>query len=183
MPVKSLPEDKPKIVFHAAMMAIENMGFFQMYWDLWGATPANAVCDDTRFWVAFMALTCFYVGFMCVGMGYGGYTDDECVFPLYWFGHLVGGACYTVCTICIPLARFDTNGEACAKLSPYHGDRVKVVYILHALLYFVYVGSMLTITYLSYVKPTFYDDAAVEASTDAGVILVKPGPDSPVPSE
>ena len=32
MPVVSLPADKPKIVFHAAMMAIQNFGFFTMYW-------------------------------------------------------------------------------------------------------------------------------------------------------
>ena len=30
MPVSSLAEDKPKIVFHAAMMAIQNFGFFNM---------------------------------------------------------------------------------------------------------------------------------------------------------
>ena len=61
----SLPADKPKIVFHAAMMAIQNFGFFIMYFDIWGATPMGAtgteVCDDTRFAVSFMALTCFVV--------------------------------------------------------------------------------------------------------------------------
>ena len=39
MPVRSLPEDKPKIVFHAAMMVIQNFGFFTMYFDAWGASP------------------------------------------------------------------------------------------------------------------------------------------------
>ena len=28
MPVKSLAEDKPKILFYGAMMAIQNFGFF-----------------------------------------------------------------------------------------------------------------------------------------------------------
>ena len=30
MPVNSLPEDKPKIAFHSAMMAIQNFGFFMV---------------------------------------------------------------------------------------------------------------------------------------------------------
>ena len=38
MPVVSLPADKPKIVFHAAMMAIQNFGFFTMYW----VSPKNS---------------------------------------------------------------------------------------------------------------------------------------------
>jgi hypothetical protein len=63
-----------------------------------------------------MALTCFCVAFLCVGMGFGGYTDDVFVFTLYWLLHLVGGACYTVCTIMVPLARFSDDGQcnACA---------------------------------------------------------------------
>ena len=48
-----LDADKPKIAFHAAMMAIQNFGFFVMYWDIWGATPSSAyqdgVCDSTRY--------------------------------------------------------------------------------------------------------------------------------------
>jgi hypothetical protein len=36
--VVSLPQDKPKIAFHAAMMAIQNFGFFKMYFDVWGST-------------------------------------------------------------------------------------------------------------------------------------------------
>ena len=47
-----------------------------MYFDIWGPTPAAATCAETRFAVGFMAMTCFYVAFMCVGMGFGGYTDD-----------------------------------------------------------------------------------------------------------
>jgi len=170
MPVRSLPEDKPKIVFHAAMMAIENFGFFTMYYDLWGFTPGATAgvdpCESTRFACGFMALTCFYVAFMCVGMGYGGYTDDEFVFGLYWFGHLIGGATYTICTILVPLARFSDDGELCAKINPVNGERVKAVYILHAALYLVYVGSMLSITYFSYVKPTWYGDEEVAESAE-----------------
>ena len=45
MPVRSLPEDKPKIVFHAAMMVIQNFGFFTMYFDAWGASPKAETCE------------------------------------------------------------------------------------------------------------------------------------------
>ena len=156
MPVRSLPEDKPKIVFHAAMMVIQNFGFFTMYFDAWGASPKAETCEGTRNAVAFMAITCFVVAFLCVGMGFGGYTDDSFVFALYWFAHLVGGACYTICTIMIPIERFSDAGKSCAALSPVNGDRIQLVFIIHAALYFVYVGGMLSITYFSYVKPTYF---------------------------
>eukprot|EP00929_Paragymnodinium_shiwhaense_P030328 TRINITY_DN17206_c0_g1_i1.p1 TRINITY_DN17206_c0_g1~~TRINITY_DN17206_c0_g1_i1.p1 ORF type:complete len:183 (+),score=14.34 TRINITY_DN17206_c0_g1_i1:60-608(+) len=168
MPVRSLPEDKPKIVFHAAMMVIQNFGFFTMYYDVWGRTPgplAAAVavgsgtsddpCQSTRFACGFMAMTCFMVAFLCLGMGFGGYTDDVVTFALYWFLHLAGGGCYTICTVLIPLARWSEEGKVCANLAKVNGDRVEVVYYMHAALYFVYVGGMLSITYFSFVKPTF----------------------------
>ena len=77
MTVKSLPEDKSKIVFHAAMMCVSNFGFFKMYYDIWGSTPGpqtggTDTCKDTRDAVAFFALTCFCEAIFCVGMGYGG---------------------------------------------------------------------------------------------------------------
>ena len=160
MAIKSLPQDKSKIVFHASMMMIQNFGFLMMHYDIWAATPGptshSDPCEDTRFAVAFMALTCFCVAFLCVGMAFGGYTDDSCTFSLYWLAHLVGGACYTICTVIIPMARFSDAGTECAALSPVNGDRLQAVYVAHALLYFVYVGGMLSITYFSYVKPTFF---------------------------
>jgi hypothetical protein len=67
------------------------------------ATSHADECEGTRFAVAFMAMTCFLVAFLCVGMGFGGYTDDAPVLALYWLLHLVGGASYTYCTIAIPL--------------------------------------------------------------------------------
>jgi len=136
-------------------MAIQNFGFFIMYYDTWGATPDAETCDDTRFWIAFMAMTCFCVAFLCVGMGFGGYIDDKITFTLYWFAHLVGGACYTFCTVGIPLARFSEDGKACAQLSPVNGERIRVVFAVHAALYMVYVGGMLSITYFSFIKPTY----------------------------
>ena len=49
--------------------------------------------------------------FLCVGMGFGGYIDDQRTFVLYWLLHLVGGGCYIVSTIIVPLARFSDDGE------------------------------------------------------------------------
>ena len=72
----SRPADKPKIAFHATMMAIQNFGFFIMYYDIWGATPGPIMattpvtdpCGSTRYAVGMMALTCFGVAFLCIGM-------------------------------------------------------------------------------------------------------------------
>ena len=47
--IRPLDADKPKIAFHGAMMAIQNFGFFTMYWDIWGSTPHTEVCDTTRY--------------------------------------------------------------------------------------------------------------------------------------
>ena len=75
---------------------------------------------------------------------------------LYWIAHAVpavGG--YTTCTFLIPIARFSETGVACAALAPVPGSIVQVVYIVHAALYFCYVGNMLSVTYFSFLKPTF----------------------------
>jgi len=156
MPVKPLAADKTKIVFHAAMMSLQNFGFFIMYFAVWLATPAAEVCAETRFAEGFMALTCFLVAFLCVGMAFGGYTEDGFIFALYWIAHAVpavGG--YTTCTFLIPTARFSESGWACAALEPVVGSVVQGVYIVHAGLYWCYVGNMLSVTYFSFLKPTF----------------------------
>jgi len=80
--VNSLAQDKPKIAFHAAMMAIKTFGFFTMYYDIWEATPGPLAggkgdpCASTRYACGMMALTCFSVTWLCVGMAYGGYISD-----------------------------------------------------------------------------------------------------------
>jgi len=156
MGVKSLAADKPKIVFHAAMLTVQNFGFFAMYFATWMATPEAEVCAESRFAEGYMAMSCFLVAFLCIGMGFGGYCDDTFLFTFYWICHAVpavGG--YSVCTLLIPLARFSETGIACATLSPVVGSVVQVVYIMHAGLYFCYVGNMVSVTYLSFVKPTF----------------------------
>ena len=143
----------------------QNFGFMLLYNSIWGATPFDATCDSTRFAVGFMTLSCFGVAFLCIGMGMGGYTEDSFFFPFYWIAHAtvaVGGYCS--CTYLIPVARFSEEGEACAALSPVNGERIEYVYYLHAALFFVYVYSMLSVTYYSWAKATFF--AGSPASDD-----------------
>ena len=59
---------------------------------------------------------------------------------------------YTACTFIIPVAHWSDDGEACTALSPVNGERLSAVYILHAALYLVYVGGMLSITWFSFLK-------------------------------
>ena len=158
MKVQPLEEDKPKIFAHAAMMAVQNFGFMLLYYGIWGATPFDDTCDSTRFAVGFFTLSCFCVAFLCIGMGMGGYSGDGCLFAFYWIVHAivaVGG--YSSCTYLIPVARFSVEGEACAALAPVNGERLTYVFYLHAALYFVYVYSMLSVTYYSWAKKTFFN--------------------------
>ena len=53
------------------------------------------------------------------------------------------------------MARFSETGEACAALAPVIGSAVQAVYILHAGLYWCYVCNMVSVTYYSFLKPTF----------------------------
>mmetsp|Transcript_4040 Transcript_4040/g.9634 ORF Transcript_4040/g.9634 Transcript_4040/m.9634 type:complete len:176 (+) Transcript_4040:123-650(+) len=175
MPVNSLLSDKPTICFHAAMMVVQNFGFFVMYYGLWGDAPIDAVCDSVRFSVGFMALTCFYVAFMCIAMAYGGYTDDSVLFPLYWFGHLAGGLCYIFCTYAIPAAVFYTeDGTSCTTtVAPIYGARLKAVYFTHAVLFLFYVYNMLSITYFSWAKATFFTPAPTETVSETTPLVKK----------
>ena len=104
MPV--LDADKPKIVFHAAMMCLQNFGFFIMYFALWLATPAAEACAETRFAEGFMALMCFLVAFLCVGMGFGGYIDDDTTCTLAGLDPLGPHPCHPffACLACSPRA-------------------------------------------------------------------------------
>ena len=160
-----------QIVFHVAMMTVQNFGFFIMYFALWLNTPSKPVCDDTRFAEGYMALTCFLVSWLCLGMGFGGYTEDSVLFPLYWIGHAtpaVGGYC--VCTFLVPIARFAPDGVACAAYAPVIGNAVHGVYLVHAVLFFCYVGNMLSVTYFSFLKPTF--GSFVSPSAGVGALVL-----------
>merc|ERR1712178_472979 len=57
-----LDEDKPKIAFYAVMMAIQNFGFFIMYYALFGDIPANheSDCSNLRFWIGFLHWTALW---------------------------------------------------------------------------------------------------------------------------
>ena len=103
--------------------------------------------------VALFFIVVVFTVVFCVFMGFGGYSDDPCLFPFAWLVHLAGGLCYIFCTVAVPVARYSSDGKACAALHPVIGDRVQVVYIMHAALFNVYVGGMLSITYFSYIKP------------------------------
>lgn len=70
--VKSYPEDKVKIAFHAAMMTIQNFALYQGYFEVWGDMPRTDACQETRAAIQIMAGTCMFVQFLCVGMGLGG---------------------------------------------------------------------------------------------------------------
>ena len=171
MGVKSAPEDKPMILFHITMMALQNFGFFIMYFAIWLATPEADACDETRFAEGFMALTCFLVAFLCVGMGFGGYIDDNFTFALYWIAHAipaVGG--YTTCTFLVPMARFSETGIACATMAPVPGAAIQAVFLVEAMLYWCYVGNMVSVTYLSFLKPTF--GAFIKPGAALGALVV-----------
>ena len=124
------------------MMTIQNFGFFVMYFGIWLTTPSEEVCAETRFSEGFMALVCFLVAFLCIGMGFGGYIDDEVTFAFYWIAHAIPAVFgYTTCTFLVPMARFSETGEACAALAPVAGSAIQAVFILEAGLYWCYVGN------------------------------------------
>lgn len=103
-----------------------------------------------------LRLALAWQAFLCVGMGFGGYIEDNLTFAVYWIAHAipaVGG--YTTCTFLIPMARFSESGVACAALAPVAGSAVQAVWVVEAALYWCYVGNMVSVTYFSFIKPTF----------------------------
>jgi len=158
MAVTSFPEDKPKIMFYAAMMWIQNFGFFFMYFLMYMSMPdpAGGECTNLRFWVGVFALDCFVESFCCVWMGMGGYTDDGCLFPVMWIVHLLVALPYVLCTITIPVAIYSDDGKACREVAGPPLYPLVPVYWTHCGLFIVYVWMMLSITYYSFLKPTFF---------------------------
>jgi len=158
--VDSAPEDKPKIVFTAAMMAMQNFGFFLMYFMCYLVSingAANVSCQDIRFWVGFFALDCFVESFVCVWMAMGGYMSDKCLFIFGWLAHLVVALGYCIATVGVPAALYSDDGKACTKDSGNAAGYVlQAVYPLHLALFMVYVYMMLCQTYWSCVKPSLY---------------------------
>merc|ERR1711965_569252 len=151
----SLPEDKPKIMFVAFMMFVQNFGFFVQYYSNFHFIPSQSECYDLRFWVALFALDCFVESFVCIWMAMAGYTDDAC-FCIYWVLHLLVALPYVLCTITIPLAIYSDDGVACRASAGSTLYPLVASYWLHLSLFFVYVAHMLMITYYSFLKPKFY---------------------------
>lgn len=156
MPVISLPEDKPKLMFYAAMMWIQNFGFFLMYFMMYQSIPGSGDCTNLRFWVGFFALDCFVESFVCIWMAMGGYTDDGCLFPVMWILHLLVALPYVLCTFTIPMAIYSDDGKACRGVAGAPLYPLVPVYWTHAGLFLVYVWMMLSVTYYSFLKPTFF---------------------------
>jgi hypothetical protein len=157
MPVLSLPADKPKIVFYGAMMAIQNFGFFLMYYPFFTSIPAIADCETLRFWVGFFAIDCFVESFCVLWMAMGGYVEDNFWFKFGWILHLIVALPYCVCTVGIPLAMYgEDKGEVCRNAMGPAGYALEAVYWTHCVLFLVYVWMMLSITYYSFAKATFF---------------------------
>jgi len=172
--IKSHPEDKVKIGFHAAMMAIQNFALYQGYFEVWGDMPRTDACQETRAALQIMAGTCMFVQFLCVGMGLGGVSDDPITFVVFWILHAIGGVCfYTTGTYLTPTAWWSEDGRVCRGQMdhvPYpeggqkewgwagqssNADRLDLLVGVHLATYWLYVYSMLAITYFSFLKVTF----------------------------
>jgi len=155
MPCISAPEDKPKIAFYGAMMAIQNFGFFLMYYQIYLTIPVLDDCSNMRYWLGFFALDCFVESFCVLWMAMGGYIDSTCMFTFGWFLHLFVALPYCICSVGIPVVVYSVPGTSCrASMGPSGLALVPVVWV-HVGLFFCYVWMMLSITYYSFVKPTF----------------------------
>jgi len=157
-------EDKPKIAFYAAMMMIQNFGFFVMYYNIFGDIEGTDTCANLKFWVGFFALDCFVESFVCVWMGMAGFTNNATMFKVMWIVHLLVALPYVLCTITIPLAMFSDDGAKCIASNEGPMFRLEPTYWAHCGLFMVYVWMMLAITYYSFLKPSkvvnFGDDSA-----------------------
>merc|ERR1711998_714423 len=127
-----LDEDKPKIVFNAVMMTIQNFGFFVMYYTIFGHLPALDACGNLRFWVGFFALDCFVESFVCVWMAMGGYVNNSGLFKAMWILHLLVALPYVLCTFTIPLAIFSDEGEKCIAANAGPLYTLKPTFWVHA---------------------------------------------------
>merc|ERR1711988_131783 len=182
MPTLSIPEDKPKLMFTAFMMFVQNFGFFLMYFLIWMEIPLHDDCEDLRFWVGCFALDCFVESFVCVWMAMAGYTDDQ-NFPYFWILHLLVALPYVLCTITIPLSIYADSGVTCRNAGSARMYPLVAVFWTHCGLFNVYVWMMLSVTYWSFVKPTFapFGGEKVEAPSAGTVIAVRSSPSPTVP--
>jgi len=168
--VESAPEDKPKIAFTAVMMAMQNFGFFIMYFMCYlvsitqNPTTTDDSCAGLRFWVGFFALDCFVESFVCVWMAMGGYIDSKCTFIFGWLAHLVVALGYCAATVGVPAELYSDAGKICTKDSGLAAGYVLWgVYPVHLCLFMVYVYMMLCQTYWSCIKPSLYGAPSASA--------------------
>jgi len=161
-------EDKPKIAFYAAMMFIQNFGFFVMYYMIFGNIEDSAPCSDLRFWVGFFALDCFVESFVCVWMGMAGFSDNASAFKVMWVLHLLVALPYVLCTITIPNAIYADEGQACIAANEGPMLRLEPTFWVHCTLFLVYVWMMLSITYFSFLKPSNIINFSKDSEKTAG---------------
>eukprot|EP00440_Ansanella_granifera_P048648 gb/GFBE01052708.1/.p1 GENE.gb/GFBE01052708.1/~~gb/GFBE01052708.1/.p1 ORF type:complete len:170 (+),score=37.59 gb/GFBE01052708.1/:1-510(+) len=156
-------EDKAKIAFYAAMMSIQNFGFFLMYFLMFLVipNPDGGTCEGLRFWIGFFSLDCFVESFVCVWMGMAGFIDERKFFIAMWILHLVVALPYCICTVGIPINIYSEDGKACREVAGAPLFPLVPVFCTHASLFLVYVVMMLSITYYSFLKPLFFGKVKV----------------------
>ena len=87
----------------------------------------------------------------------GGYIADSFWFKFGWLLHLFVALPYCVCTVGIPMAMYgEDKGETCRTAMGPSGYALEAVYWTHCALFLVYVWMMLSITYYSFAKATFF---------------------------
>lgn len=145
--------DKSKIAFFAAMMAIQNYGFYNMYYPIFLNVPVSDDCSNMRFWLGFFAIDCFVESFVVIWMAMGGYIDSTCMFVTGWIMHLIVAMPYCICSVGIPVVVHSVPGTACRASMGSYGLALYPVMWTHISLFMVYVFCMLSITYYSFVKP------------------------------
>ena len=168
------------------MMAIQNFGFYLMYYQIYLTIPVMDDCSNTRFWVGFFALDCFVESFCVLWMAMGGYIDSTCMFAFGWILHLLVALPYCICSVGIPVVVYSAEGALCRTAMGPTGLALVPVVWTHVALFGVYVcpceyrtrdtyghprrssrlvdrfiaarqvWMMLSITWYSFAKPTFF---------------------------
>lgn len=171
------------------MMAVQNFGFYMMYYPIFLSVPVMTACNNMRYWTGFFAIDCFVESFCCLWMAMGGYMDSTCMFAFGWILHLLVALPYCISTVGIPVVIYSADGESCRTAMGPSGQAVVPVFWTHLILFGVYVRAcvyqtrataplcarplsrqccalaipacqvwmMLSITWYSFVKPTFFN--------------------------
>ena len=73
-----------------------------------------------------------------------------------WILHLMVALPYCVSTVGIPLAMYSDDGAMCRTAMGSAGYPLEATYWVHCALFLIYVWMMLSITYYSFAKATFF---------------------------